>query len=488
MTTPKTVLSLSGGGVKGIAQLVVLAEIERITGKYIVELFDVIVGTSVGGLLAVLFGIPKPGSTKPLLSAQEALKLFEDSVADIFPQHWYHQGKIGQIFSHKYSQKPLKALLDKYLGDMKFDDLLGHVLVTAFELNKESSIKMFDSHKHKVKAKDVVRATTAAPSYLKSVKIEDEEGEHILIDGGVGPCNRPGAEAIKYFKEGLNREQQGEMLDNMTLVALNFQSPLEKQDVLPPHLDGLIPQLANGLVNNMMKASQDAGTKEVERDLPEKQFFNLLLPVPKGSTKLDNSSPKNMAKLKAASTKYIEDNKEFIENLCKDLVKNAKAMEESLKATDIDESNVSSALVASDNTNEEQDNNASSTVSNRVISKECDKQQLLIKDLNDSQYETLQKSLSTLTPRESQLLEMFLQVLDNTQIEALSGRISSIINGNHMDEIPELTNSQNMLLNSFSKMFIPDNDYNTCGQEALAQDVPCDGRGSDFSHAPPEVY
>ena len=44
MTTPKTVLSLSGGGVKGIAQLVVLAEIERITGKYIVELFDVIVG------------------------------------------------------------------------------------------------------------------------------------------------------------------------------------------------------------------------------------------------------------------------------------------------------------------------------------------------------------------------------------------------------------------------------------------------------------
>ncbi|MGR0202382.1 hypothetical protein ACUWCL_29165, partial [Klebsiella pneumoniae] len=72
------------------------------------------------------------------------------------------------------------------------------------------------------------------------------------------------------------------------------------------------------------------------------------------------------------------------------------------------------------------------------------------------------------------------------------GRISSIINGNHTDEIPELTNSQNMLLSSFSKMFIPDNDYaslsNTCGQEALAQEVPCDGRGSDFSHAPPEVY
>lgn len=484
MSGIKNVLSLSGGGVKGFQQAEMVREFEEQTGQPLYETFQVIAGTSVGGLLACAIA-------SGIFTGKQLLELFEETAANIFPQHWYHVGKIGQIFSHKYSQKPFKELLDKYFGDMMFEDMKCRVLITTFEVNKENPIKIFDSHNALgIKVKDVILATTAAPSYFKSVTIKDEDGDHILVDGGVG-YNRPAAEVLKHLKQGLSFEQQKEMLENLKMVSLNFQSPHEEKKVLPPHLDGILPQLANGLVSDIMKAAQSGSTVEVERDLPrEGQFVNLLLPVPKGSTKLDNSSPKNMAKLKAASTKYIEDNKEFIENLCKDLVKNAKAMEENLKAANI--SNVSSALVASDNTNEEQDNNASSTVSNRVISKECDKQQLLIKDLNDSQYETLQKGLSTLTLRESQLLEMFLQVLDNTQIEALSGRISSIINGNHMKEISELTHSQNMLLSSFSKMFIPDNDYtslsNTCGQEALAEEVLCDGRGSDFSHAPPEVY
>ncbi|KIJ88775.1 hypothetical protein SB78_03615 (plasmid) [Rickettsia asembonensis] len=54
------ILSLSGGGVKGIAELVVLAEIEERTGKSITELFPIITGTSVGGLIAGLLTIAKP--------------------------------------------------------------------------------------------------------------------------------------------------------------------------------------------------------------------------------------------------------------------------------------------------------------------------------------------------------------------------------------------------------------------------------------------
>lgn len=497
------ILSISGGGIKGIAELVVLAEIEEYTGKPISKLFNVITGTSVGGLIATLLTIPKEeGSTKLLFSAKQALELFENTAADIFPQKWYFNGPIGNIFSHKYSQKPLKAMLEKYLGNSTLDEAITRVIIPVFDVSgKNDPNKVFDSHTHNgILKKEVVLATTAAPTYFKAVVNKEGVGgfgydagvPYAFVDGGLS-ANRPAASALGVLKKGMTLEEQVEMLKHTTLCSINFEQTHKETAIPSKKLDGSIGWVTKGnIINKIMKATEHSATTEVKKDLPEAgQFTEISIPIPKECKKLDNVKLDNIAKLKEIGKQYVENNKELLENLCKTLVESVNR-EENLKTANIDESNVSSALVASDNTNEEQNNNASSTVSNRVISNECDKQQLLIKDLDDSQYETLQRGLSTLTPRESQLLEMFLQVLDDTQIEALSGRISSIINGNHMDEIPELTNSQNMLLSSFSKMFIPDNDYaslsNTCGQEALAQEVPCDGRGSDFSHAPPEVY
>lgn len=91
------ILSLSGGGVKGIA--------ER-TCKSISELFPIITGTSVGGLIAALLTIPKePGSKEAKYSAKEALEIFKESSSDIFPNTFL--GSVKQLFTHKYSQKPL---------------------------------------------------------------------------------------------------------------------------------------------------------------------------------------------------------------------------------------------------------------------------------------------------------------------------------------------------------------------------------------------
>ncbi|WP_425363541.1 patatin-like phospholipase family protein [Candidatus Tisiphia endosymbiont of Hybos culiciformis] len=492
------ILALSGGGVKGGMQLEMLAEIEDKTDMPISKIFPTLTGTSVGGLIAVLLAIPKePGSTEPRFSAKEALELFENSAADIFPQHWYHQGKVGQVFSHKYSQKPLKALLDKHLGDMKFEDLLGRVLVTTFELNKENSIKMFDSHNHSdVKAKDVVLATTAAPSYFKSVKIKDEEGEHILIDGGVG-YNRPAAEALKYLKDGLSRDQQGEMLDNMKLVALNFESPREKKDALPPHLDGILPQLGNGLVSDIMKAAQDAATKEVERDLPgEGQFVNLLLPVPKGSTKLDNSKPENMAKLKKSAEQYLENNKELIEQLCSTLVKNVNAREESSKLHEsqinVDDSTISSALVVGDAIAKKNEEDSSAVAKgNHVISEKFEAK--LATNLSEQQVGVLKDGLMKLIPKEYAVLQKFLEGLNDAQLVALSDHLPAIADGNFKNvNIAEFSHFQNKFLKFFSSMFEPeDNIINdailSCAQE-YHEEVGCDGRGSESAHYVDMVY
>ncbi|WP_250311988.1 patatin-like phospholipase family protein [Rickettsia endosymbiont of Oedothorax gibbosus] len=490
-----TMLALSGGGVKGIMQLEMLAEMESQMGIPVSKMFQTSTGTSVGGLIAVLLAIPKePGSTEPRFSAAEALELFENTTTDIFPQHWYHVGKMGQIFSHKYSQKPLKALLDKYLGDMKLEDLLGRVLITTFDLNAKESIKIFDSHNAPgVKAKDVILATTAAPSYFKSVKLDDENGvSRVLVDGGVG-YNRPAAEAIKYLKSGLNRDQQRELLDDMTLVALNFKSPNEKKDPLPPHLDGLLPQMVNGLVGDIMKAAQDAATAEVKRDLAEDgQFTEFLLPVPKGSTKLDNSKPANMAKLKKAAEKYVEDNKELIEKLCTTLVKNVQAREESLKLHDaqsVEESSVLSEDKKSDNIDKKgQDKD---TVNTHVISEEFEAK--LAINLTEKQAESLKEGLMKLSPKEYDVLQVFLKGLNDTQLEALSAHLPLIADGNFKNiNISELSHFQNKFLKFFSSMFEHEdniiNEAISCVQEYHNEEIACDGRGSEVAHYVDMVY
>ena len=90
----------------------VLIEIEERTGKSISELFPIISGTSVGGLIAALLTIPKePGSNEPKYSAREALEIFKESSSDIFPDTFL--GSVKQLFTHKYSQKPLKELLSQ---------------------------------------------------------------------------------------------------------------------------------------------------------------------------------------------------------------------------------------------------------------------------------------------------------------------------------------------------------------------------------------
>ncbi|WP_341756377.1 MULTISPECIES: patatin-like phospholipase family protein [unclassified Candidatus Tisiphia] len=481
MATPQnTVLSLSGGGVKGIAQLVVLAEIERITGQPIYKLFNGgIAGTSVGGILAILLTLPKEkGSTEPMFSAAEALELFENSAADIFPQKF--GGGLLKIFKHQYSQKPLKAMLEKYAGDNKLGDSLSRLFITAFDVSGEADDpnKVFDSFDPVDKdifMKLAALWTSAAPTYFKAV-----DG---FVDGGLWG-NRPAASALKKLKEGLNTEQQSEVLKNTTICALNFESP-NVREIPSKKLDGQIGWLTKGnLVNKILRANEKDATDEVRRDLPEKdQFTEIILNLPKECTKLDNVAPSNIAKLKEVGRKYIENNKESLEKLCTKLVENIAIRENALKAheeeVNVDQSDVSSESLTSDIENSK---DSSSVVSNRLISEEFEAK--LAINLNEQQVDALKEGLMKLTPKEYELLQVFLQGLNDAQLVALSKNLPLIADGNFKNtNISEFSNFQNKFLKFFSSMFEHEdniiNDALSCtqqyNQECHNDEVRCDG-------------
>ena len=84
------VLSIDGGGIRGIIPAMVLAEIEERTDKPICELFDLIAGTSTGGILALALTKPDPNLSdsdadpQPEYTAERLVSLYQDSGRDIF--------------------------------------------------------------------------------------------------------------------------------------------------------------------------------------------------------------------------------------------------------------------------------------------------------------------------------------------------------------------------------------------------------------------
>ncbi|WP_010421939.1 patatin-like phospholipase family protein [Rickettsia helvetica] len=343
------VLALSGGGIKGISELMVLIEIEERTGKSISELFPIISGTSVGGLIAALLTIPKePGSKEAKYSARKALEIFKSSASDIFPDT--SLGSVKQLFTHKYSQKPLKELLEKYLGDNRMDNTTSRLVIPVNDLTTNGGkLAIFDSfhgYSPHVRVKDVLLATTAAPTYFKPIMDQAAvQGydyasgtPYAYADGGLD-ANRPANEVLKLLKKGyihkeqnhireektLTREEQKEILDNTMVCAFNFSNDIEPTSAIPKiGFDGVIGWLVKGkLVSRLMNNMENSSTIEVKNDLPgEDEFFEIGLPITKKTASLDDASPKNIERLEEIGRKYVQENNELIQKLCDNLLDN----------------------------------------------------------------------------------------------------------------------------------------------------------------------
>jgi patatin-like phospholipase/acyl hydrolase len=188
------ILSLDGGGLRGIVPLLVLKRVEEMTGKKIHELFDVIVGTSTGGIIACGLTCTKDG-VNPSLNIDQLIELYTTKGNTIFPRRSNIISKaIGGIksaFGPKFSPKGLDGLLKEYFGELTLTDTLKPVIVTSYDI-KNNDVVMFktrnavwDKERYDVKLSDACRATSAAPTYLPSFEIKFDGKERVCIDGGI---------------------------------------------------------------------------------------------------------------------------------------------------------------------------------------------------------------------------------------------------------------------------------------------------------------
>ncbi|MCD0187752.1 CBASS cGAMP-activated phospholipase [Acinetobacter sp. PW68] len=183
------VLSLNGGGVRGLFTISLLAQLEIIiekrekrTGVKIGDYFDLITGTSIGGILALGLASGK--------SARELQETFEKSAPHIFPARRFRLKKWITPFYPIYKSDPLYETVKSMIGDtITFDDLKRRVMITSLNLSTGKP-KFFKTPHNpmftldgEIKLIDAAMATSAAPTYFKPHFIS--KLNHYFADGGL---------------------------------------------------------------------------------------------------------------------------------------------------------------------------------------------------------------------------------------------------------------------------------------------------------------
>jgi patatin-like phospholipase/acyl hydrolase len=188
------ILSIDGGGIRGVFPAAYLAELERrfLNDGSIGHHFDMVAGTSTGGIIALALAHG--------MTAGQALKIYTERGERIFPARtgfskWTQLAK--WISKPKHDQSILKDELLQVFGDSVLDDATIRVVIPSFEgLHGEPFIYKTPHHsdyqkdRHKRFA-HVALHTTAAPAYYRAV---DDDG-YIMIDGGIW-ANNPVMNAV----------------------------------------------------------------------------------------------------------------------------------------------------------------------------------------------------------------------------------------------------------------------------------------------------
>lgn len=280
------ILSLDGGGIRGVFPAAFLARLEEHLDQPIGQYFDLIAGTSTGGIIAIGLGLGLP--------ARDILKLYVDEGPAIFDQqhgaleNWMRQKarSMAHLLVTKHSSKPLRRALNGVLGRRVLGESRTRLVIPAWHPVLERVYIYKTAHHprletdYKQPAIDAAMATAAAPTFLKPHMTESAVE---LVDGGVWANNPIGVAAIEAI--GVLR-WPGDKLKILSVGTINEPGQL-------PRLRGKLP-MATSVTRLFMagQAHSAIGTaKIITGDVHErKAIWRIDQTAPEGRYSMDNAA------------------------------------------------------------------------------------------------------------------------------------------------------------------------------------------------------
>lgn len=311
----KTILSIDGGGIRGILPVFLLAALEEKIQKKknspdakIGEFVDLIAGTSTGGIIAALLLIPGSDG-KPKYSAKEAKKLYLTKGCEIFSNTMVHEIKsLGGMIEEQYSDKNLEELLKLYFQDFWLKDLLKPCLITTYDIERRKAhfFNMLDANNPKFNFKvwEIARATSAAPTFFEPALIHNELGErYSLIDGGVfanNPTLCAYVEGREYFTSDNGLPASAK---DMLIISLGTGSVKKSYDHKKAKKWGVAMWL-KPLIDVMMSGSSEVTDFQLKSIFASEevsdQYIRVEPSIGAADVQMDNVSKKNIDALAAA--------------------------------------------------------------------------------------------------------------------------------------------------------------------------------------------
>jgi patatin-like phospholipase/acyl hydrolase len=281
----KRILTIDGGGIRGTFPAAFLANLEQDLDQPIGRYFDLISGTSTGGIIAIGLALG--------MRAADILELYEDKGPAIFAQtRGGARGWLGRrlrtgrwLVAPKYSVEPLRAALTEVLGERRLGEALTRLVIPAWHPQTQGVYIFKTAHHQRLRtdyrelAIDTALATAAAPSYLAQHVTANDVG---LVDGGLWANNPTGIAVVEAIAtlgwpaEGLKVLSIG-CLEDVKVVRNAYGAA------------SLAPQLAS-----LFMAGQSHGSLGIAKILTgdeheRRAIYRVSQPVPDGFYSLDDT-------------------------------------------------------------------------------------------------------------------------------------------------------------------------------------------------------
>jgi len=287
------VLSIDGGGIRGIIPALVLAELERRAGRRTFELFDLIAGTSTGGILAC--ALCAPGA----LPASQLVGLYQDRGPEIFDRSLFQRIRSAEgLLDEKYDSAALCRALEPYLSDKRLSESQPDLIVPAYDTAGPGPY-FFKSRKARDSAGDdfplstVARATSAAPTYFEALRADGQS----LVDGGVFAINP----AMCAFAEVLRWSPGTEVV----LLSLGTGQRTRKRS-WEEVKDWGLAEWARPVLDVVFDGVSDAVDYQLRQALPNGRYWRLQIELRGASDHLDDASEQNLRALHERADALIE--------------------------------------------------------------------------------------------------------------------------------------------------------------------------------------
>ncbi|TPP11945.1 patatin-like phospholipase family protein [Rhizobium glycinendophyticum] len=328
----KFILSIDGGGIRGLIPATVLAVLqEKLANRGktlpLYRYFHMIAGTSTGAIIAAGLSSPKPKQpTQPAADPKTLVDLYKKKGSEIFDISIFRKiSSWDGILEERYDAAPLEKILKEMLGPKTLiSDALTKLLITGYDIEARRAVFMTNADKdhENFYVWQAVRGSSAAPTYFEPALVENltmsKHGEVPslpMIDGGVF-ANDP---AMAAYVEGskLGWRDGG---DKMVILSLGTGSACRKIPyqqakrwgaagwLNPANDTPLISVLMQGqsstasyqlnkLLNQTPPAFADGATVITAANRATTDYFRLDAPLVGVNDALDDATPQNIAKL-----------------------------------------------------------------------------------------------------------------------------------------------------------------------------------------------